>query len=57
MTEKKNDKSRNDQGGAKGPLERLAQISGKALLQGFCRSIGYHLGTAAIALWWVLLSS
>jgi hypothetical protein len=57
MAKNKNGKRKNDQGAFKGPLKRLARIGGKALLQGVCRSIGYHLGTAAIICWWLLLSS
>ncbi|MFJ5962049.1 hypothetical protein [Pseudarthrobacter oxydans] len=57
MAKNKNRKRKNDQDRPKGPLKRLARIGGKALLQGACRSIGYHLGTAAILSWWVLVSS
>lgn len=57
MTRNKNRKRRNDRTRAKGTLRRLARLSGEALLQGVCRSIGYHLGSAAIFMWWVLVVS
>lgn len=57
MTKYKNHKRRNDQDQSKGPLQRLARLSGEALLHGVCRSIGYHLGTAAILWWWILMIS
>ena len=57
MTKKNNRKRRNDQDQSKGSLQRLARISGEALLQGICRSIGYHLGAAAILGWLVLVAS
>lgn len=57
MAKNKNRECKNDQGRSKGPLKGLARIGGEALLQGVCRSIGYHLGTAAIVWWWVLVGS
>jgi hypothetical protein len=57
MTKNKNRKRRNDRDQSKGALQRLTRLSGEALLQGICRSIGYHLGTAAILGWWVLVAS
>lgn len=57
MANKKNHTCKNDQDRPEGPLQRLARLSGEALLQGVCRSIGYHLGTAAIFWWWMLVAS
>ncbi|TNB74195.1 NYN domain-containing protein [Arthrobacter sp. BB-1] len=37
MTNYKNRKRRNDQDQSKGPLQRLARLSGEALLHGVCR--------------------
>lgn len=56
MAKKKNRTCKNDQGRPKGPLHRLARLGGEALLQGVCRSIGYHLGTAAILSWWLMVA-
>lgn len=57
MTDNKNRKRKNDRDQSKGTFKRLARLSGEALLQGICRSIGYHIGTAAILGWWVLMTS
>jgi hypothetical protein len=49
---KKNSERKNHQSKTERWLRRQLRISGKALLQGICRSLGYHLGTVVILWWW-----